>query len=179
MKPHLQNLLDRKVETFDSLIIGEEATYFLLWNLSGKLVGYQRYIFDGVKQPNKEELKNQTRIKYKTYISEGEIGVFGLHTVDMQTKVLYLTEGVFDALMLHNRGLSAIALLGSTLKGYKSWLRTLPYFLVAICDNDKAGKKLGSYADISFTTPAKDLNDMDNSEIDSFLQSIKISLFTM
>jgi hypothetical protein len=150
---------------------------FFLYNLSGKLVGYQRYNPNGTKKTSGNVSKDLW--KYFTYASKEDTGssiaVYGLDTYDMKSPILWITEGVFDVNKLHNAGQSGIAVLTNKPgKAMKSWLRTLPQKKIVIYDNDAAGKKLRSVADFSFTVPEgyKDLGEMPQSEVNEFVEGI-------
>ena len=136
----------------------EEAVTFLLWNLSGQCVGYQTYRPAGTKE------RNNIKGESKYYLMPGEedpngvrdarkrIAVWGLETY-VPGETLYVTEGVFDAAVLHTLGLPAIAVLANHPKKLRSWLRTLPNRTVAVVDGDSAGRKLGRVCDEMFECP--------------------------
>jgi hypothetical protein len=112
------------------MTITDEYVYFWLYNLSQKIVGTQRYYSLGIKHCNSATKKSELPPKYKQEIAKGENGVFGLHTYNKDSKYLFLVEGVFDCLMLHQAGLPAIATLTNDPKSLQSWLRSLPQTLV-------------------------------------------------
>lgn len=159
-----------------SIIIGDDCCYFILWTLSGKFVGIQKYNPAGEKKyrtaARREDLKSP-KLKYVTYVAEDEIGVWGLHTIKEDSSILFITEGVFDAAMIHNAGYPAIALIGNDQKQMLPWLKLLRYHKIAICDNDKAGLKLAKYGDEFHTfDKAKDLNDASEEDVNSFIFDI-------
>lgn len=155
--------------------VDEKYIYFYLYNLSGQLVGYQRYYKDGNK-----EFRNNDRddAKYYTRITHGAkgsmLGVYGLHTYHPQSD-LYLVEGVFDAIVLHRFGYSAIATLTNDPAHLKSWLSSLPNRIIAVPDSDKAGSKLSIYADTTVELPeGMDVNKMyTESRMDELLKRIR------
>lgn len=140
--------------------VGTDVTYFYLHNLSGKLVGYQTYRKDADKF-----CKNPKLAKYFTRISKNEVGVWGLHTTEPSDKVLYVTEGVFDAVALHNLGLPAVAVLSNNPKQLRPWLMSLAQEVVAVCDGDSAGRALMSVCDRAVVMPdGEDAASVNNLE---------------
>lgn len=167
------HLLDREMTDLSSTIVCEDCVYFLLYNLSGQLVGVQRYNPTGNKVNRNEERrikygKEVRNLKYVSYVSEGQIGIYGLHTY-RTNEDLYIVEGVFDCTILHNLGLSAIAVLTSDPKPFRSWLNTLPNRKIAIPDNDD--NRLTKYGDISFSLPSKvkDLNQFGTKKTEAWI----------
>lgn len=136
----------------------DDAVTFLLWNLSGQCVGYQTYRPAGSKE------RNNIKDESKYYLMPGEedpngvkdarkrIAVWGLETY-VPGETLYVTEGIFDAAVLHTLGLPAIAVLANHPKKLRSWLRTLPVRKVAVVDGDAAGRKLGRICDAMVECP--------------------------
>ena len=135
------------------VVVDEKYIYFYLYNLSGQMVGYQRYFKDGTK-----EFRNEDRAdaKYYTYISKAAkgsvLGVYGLNSYHPQTD-LYIVEGVWDAIVLHKFGFSAIAVLCNNPEHLASWLFAIPNKVIAIPDADKSGSKLIKYADSHVVLP--------------------------
>jgi len=147
---------------------------FLLYNLSGQLVGYQQYNPTAPKS-GKGGIKRKDQ-KYFTYVAKrykNLLGVWGLETV-RDEPFLFVTEGIFDAVKLHNEGLPAVAVLGNNPKTLRPWLQILKATkkIIVVADNDKAGKKLGNMGDISINTPEpyKDLGEMPQEEVLSWLK---------
>lgn len=145
---------------------------FLLYNLSGKLVGYQEY------NPRQQKLRNNGG-RYYTYITgrkyEREIGVWGVETIHSSKAYLFLVEGIFDAVKIHNTNEPCIAILGNAqTKAIKSWFRILRKKIIVICDNDSAGRVLAKFGTKSFSVPEphKDLGEMPQSEVDKFVGTI-------
>ena len=172
-------LYSRKVRDFSPIFLADECVYFKLWNLSGQLVGVQRHSPNGIKVSKSCETARKrgdsalNELRYLTYVSKGQIGIFGLHTYRVN-QLLFITEGVFDAIMIHNAGYSAIAVLSNDCKPFRSWLNTLPNIKIAILDNDPTGVKLAKFGDIAYKTPDpyKDLNEMPQDEVDQFIFNI-------
>lgn len=174
-----QHLKDRYMDVtrYTSVWVDEETqtATFGLYNLSGKLVGYQQYKPFGSKDHRQE--KDPRNMKYFTHATpEGKTKsavFFGAETVNMMTdKFLFVTEGVFDAVRIHNCNLPAIAVLSNDPEHLRSFLRSLPQVVVAVCDDDKAGRRLGRFADEVFVVPNSDLGDLSQTECDEFVSSM-------
>lgn len=142
----LQHLHDRHYDTaihkawWDD---EEEVATFPLWNLSGTLVGYQRYRPKG----DKKRFNNPYEGKYFTRLKDQKVGVWGLESWQF-TDPLFITEGVFDASRLTWYGYSAIALAtNDASQQLKNWLWTVRQMrpVVALCDGDKSGMKLAKH----------------------------------
>lgn len=156
---------------------------FLLYNLSGQLIGYQRYNPNG----NKKEHGDTLAAKYFTWVTKespatSKLAVWGVENIDKNNPNLYVAEGIFDAVKLKNAGLPAIAVLTNNPKLLKSWFTILNKHTVSITDNDDAGRKLGNITDETYPvpaglhteqgTPVKDLGDMSQSQVNKFLSDI-------
>lgn len=161
------------------------ATFFL-YNLSGQLIGYQFYNPRGDKKIRQNTL-DKSLLKYYTYVSghgsskEKNLAVFGLDTYDMNSPVLFVTEGLFDAIKVQNAGYPAIAVLSNDPRGdMKSWLMSLPHVIVAILDNDQnmSGNKLSKFAHYTFKTPDpyKDLGDMEQKTATDFIRKCLVTV---
>lgn len=118
------------------LDMDEAVLTVYLTNLSGQFSGFQQY------RPTVESkrLNDPRDARYFTYSQRGVNACWGLETLDRRKKDLFLVEGIFKASALHMLGYNALALLTANPKPMKSWLHTLPYNLIGIGDNDKAGK---------------------------------------
>ncbi len=155
------------------VIIDKESNVatFLLYNLSGQLVGYQRY------NPS-ESKKRDNAGRYFTFVgSEGEkkkLAVYGTESISPTVSYLFIVEGIFDCIKLHNGGHPAIAVLGNNQKILRSWLGILNKKIIAIIDNDAAGNQMKKYSQKSFTTPEpyKDLGEMPQEEVNKFIKEI-------
>ena len=163
-------------------VIDEETedVYFFLYNLSGQMVGYQKY------NPNYEKtgqsgLDNPRMAKYFTWVSDEDkgkkIAVWGLESTQFTDKFLFVTEGIFDAARIQEAGYPAIAVLcNNPSDSLKSWISTLPQKKIVIYDNDKAGRKLKKVGDFSYTVPSgKDANDLSPDEAKVFLENCLIN----
>jgi DNA primase len=135
----------------------EGVATFPLWNLSGKLVGYQQYRPFG----DKKKFNNPKDGKYFTYRKDKVVGVWGLESWNL-SNTLFMTEGVFDACRLTARGFSAIAMLANDLdSSTKAWLRAVRSnrCVVAVCDNDTAGRRLAKHGTVAHVVETGDLGD--------------------
>jgi hypothetical protein len=144
---------------------------FLLFNLSGQLVGYHNYRpFAAKNQKNDPKTS-----RYYTYITNKALSPWGLESYNWRNDVLFLTEGIFDACRLHNLGLPAIATLSNDPKKLASWLRIIPRRKIAICDNDRAGQELAKFADTPvYLTGTKDLGELTDKEVEDVIRTSKI-----
>lgn len=144
----------------------EGVAWFALWNLSGQLVGYQQYRPDGDKKNHNDPKSG----KYYTYAKDN-IAVWGLETLEYRHDVLFLTEGIFDAVKLHDLNLPAIAVLANNPRSIRPWLNSLARTTVGVCDNDPAGKALGKLCDHALhCTTEKDLGAMTPEEVREFVK---------
>ena len=179
MKSLNQHLLDRHCKAAmynNSLVLDEDnrVVTFLLWNLSGQLVGYQQYRPDCTDKAT----KNNPEKRYYTFLGEEgdenkarkRLGVFGIEMLKRGGRV-FLTEGIFDACRFHYYGFPALALLSNNPKPLKSFLSMLNRELIAVCDGDDGGKKLAKYGDIAVHCPkGKDVSDLTNDEFNKIIR---------
>ena len=167
LKQHLQSRhldLDLHRPMLDD---AEGVATFYLWNLSGQLVGYQQYRPLGDKKPN----NNPKLGKYYTYRKQPTLAVWGVESLDLSPNVVFLTEGVFDAARLTSRGYSALAVLSNNPSpDLRNWLTCLNRRVVAVCDNDSAGRKLAKFGDLVLFTEDKDLGDSSDEFVTKVLK---------
>lgn len=161
------HLINRRINPDNAGVFIDEdsrVATFLLYNLSGKIVGYQQYRPDSDKT-KKNDPKDG---RYYTYVSnEGEdtpksgkkhIALYGTETINrtkgvFEPRPLFVVEGIFDAAVLHYHGYAAVAVLQNDPKKLKSFFRALNRPTIAICDGDDAGNKLGKIADMKYSCP--------------------------
>lgn len=166
------------------LLLDEESNRatFLLYNLSGQIVGYHQYFPEGTKQIRNEEHRRD-ELKYFTFVGDegGDLGrkagkkklaVWGIETVKQEHDTVFIAEGIFDAVKLQNLGLAAIAALANDPYPIRPFLKALSKRVVSICDRDDAGRRLASLADLAFSVPEPyhDLGDMPQDAVESFLK---------
>lgn len=143
----------------------EGVATFYLWNLSGQLVGYQQYRPLGEKRPQ----NNPKEGKYYTYRGLPTLAVWGVESLKYPGS-LFVCEGVFDACRLTEVGCAAVAVLSNnTGWDLKNWLSCLNRRVVAVCDNDAAGRKLAKFGDDVVYTFEKDLGDSSEDYVNSLV----------
>lgn len=152
------------LELYNSVVVDEEneLTYFLMYNLSGQLLGFTKYNPNG----DKKVRNNPKEGKYYTICTKDTLAVWGVETLYFRKDILCVTEGIFDACRLHNLGLPAVATMSNNPKHIKSWLHSLNRKIVAFCDGDSAGRYLAKYGDEAVFLPeGRDLGDLSNDEV--------------
>lgn len=133
-----------------------DVATFLLYNLSGQIVGYQQYNPAGEKKPQ----NNPKTGRYYTYKKQPTISVFGVESLHLTPGIVFLTEGIFDACRLTELGCSALAVLSNDpTPDLKNFLTCLGRQVVVIADNDKAGCKLAKFGHDVVFCKDKDLGD--------------------
>lgn len=164
---HIDIKLHRPVIDFET-----EIVTFYLYNLSGQIVGYQQYNHRGEKNNKKSGTNNKLTGKYFTYTRKDTVSVFGIESLKLTDGPVFITEGLFDAARLTERGQSAIAMLANNPpRDYGNFLAFLNRPIVAVCDNDAAGRKLAKYGDYIETTPdSKDLSDASDDYVNYLIQ---------
>lgn len=147
----------------------EGVATFPLWNLSGQMVGYQQYRPDADKKRDNHPRES----RYFTWRKNKVVGVWGLESWKF-SPTLFITEGVFDACRLTARGFSAVAVIGNDLDhSTEKWLSVVRAHrrVVAICDNDAAGRKLAKYGTVSHVmTDGKDLGETSEEYVTNLLK---------
>lgn len=172
-----QHLLGRNLDPdrYTSVVAVDRVVTFWLQNLSGKFVGYLEYKFD--KEKHHEDYPRSERkyyphvpAKYDGKVKMVPLAVWGLETVRWDDPLLFVVEGVFDAVALHCLGLPAIAALSCNPNHLDSWLLTLPMKKVVVSDDDLAGRKLENHGDTFVRMPdGKDPGDMSLPELREML----------
>lgn len=134
----------------------EGVATFFLYNLSGQLVGFQQY------RPSASKSKSNSprNSRYFTFRKAPTVAVFGVESLDLTPGVVFVTEGVFDAARLTSLGVSAVAVLSNNpTSDVKNFLACLGRRVVAVCDNDAAGRRLAALGDVAVFTEGKDLGE--------------------
>lgn len=152
-------------------IVDEENNIvtYLLYNLSGKIVGYQQYNPNGGKGKNNYNCKEHG--KYYTYRKSPTVAVWGVESLYQSQGVIYVTEGLYDAARMTEKGQSAIATLcNNPPKDYRNWLMMLNRPIVAVCDNDAAGRKLAKLGHYVEVVPESDLGSASDSYVNHLIQ---------
>jgi DNA primase len=173
MQTIVENLQSRHMDIPRPGLILDETNNiatFWLYNLSGELVGYQRYNPNADKQK-----KNDPKGRYYNYIvPEGQkkkIAMWGMESLSLNSRILFVTEGIFDANRVHLAGFPCVAILTNNNPSFKAWFKATGRRVIAILDNDKAGEKVGGLVHESYVVPEpyKDLDEMPQSEVEAFL----------
>lgn len=145
----------------------EGVATFYMWNLSGQLVGYQQYRPTGEKKPQNSPREG----KYFTYKKQPTLAVWGVESLHLTPDVVFLTEGLFDAARLTERGFSALAVLSNNpTPDLANWLACLNRRVVAVYDNDVAGRKLAKFGHQAVCMDSKDLGDSSDEEVTELLK---------
>lgn len=162
---------DLEISLYSDIIISEDAVVFPLWTLSGRLVGYQQY---KPFQPKKSKTLPLEERRYDTKITRYDgkhvaLTAWGLQLLPKSKRTpIFITEGIFDAAKLHKLGLPALAVLTSDTKYLQSWLWSLGYEIIPVCEGDEAGLKLESLSTHSrtiFLEKGYDLGDLSLEKI--------------
>lgn len=171
----LNHLKDRRLDTsiYSGVWLDEEneVATFGIWNLSGQLVGFQQYrhLADKGRKPKPSDMR------YFNIAGKEGVGskllAFGVELLDIKQKTLFIVEGIFDVAPLHNRGVNALAVMTNNPTHLKSWLHSLGYHIVALCEGDKAGRQLATVADEAIYLPTgKDPADMSDEWFDNIVK---------
>lgn len=127
-----------------SICENEKSATFVLYNPTNKkLRGYQKYNpFNTSKKMN--DVENGRYYTYQPKVKGvGDSAVFGLEYCDnVEGNLLFVTEGVFDAVRILNEGHNAIAILSSDASRYLlKELEGLGGEVVWCGDDDDAGNR--------------------------------------
>lgn len=190
METVAENLKRRKVDPSHPHVFVDEAgrvATFLLFNTTGKFVGYQTYRPD---ESNKKAKNHPKEGRYYTYVvDEGDanprvakkhLAVWGVDSVKKASwnNPLFVTEGIFDAAQLQSLGFAAVAVLQNNPKKLKSWMRALATTTVAVCDGDDAGAKLGNMTDTFVTCPfGHDVSSLGETNLDKLKSLLSMGLY--
>ena len=146
-----------------------QVVTFWLWSLCGALVGFHQYNPDGSKKVDNHPRNG----KYFTYRKYPAVTVWGVESLQFGGPV-FLAEGLFDAARLTKLKRPALAALSNDPDpGLKNLLKCLNRPVVAICDNDKAGKKLAKFGDWVEVMTEKDLGDSSDEQVVELLNRWK------
>lgn len=146
----------------------EGVAVFPLWNLSGRMVGYQQYR----PSANKKKCNDPKMSRYFTYRKGRVVGVWGLESWNL-SNTLFVTEGVFDATRITSLGYSAIATLSNDIDdSTKNWFKCIKTnrFVVAVCDNDSSGLRLAKCGHESHVVEIGDLGSVPEEYVVNLLK---------
>jgi hypothetical protein len=161
-----------------NIVIDEEsgvATFFL-FSQTGKFLGYHSYRPSGPKAREGKGF-NPKDLKYYTHAVPGELPFFGTESLLFHDKLLFLVEGVFDAVKFHALELPCLAVLGNDPLRLRSYLRATGRMVVGFCDNDLAGMNLARSCNVYFKAPGKDAGEMTKQELKE--QLLNATLFEL
>lgn len=167
-----EHLIKRNVDLdlHEHLFIDEEerVATFLLTNGAGHITGYQQqYRPDATK----EKRNNPKEGRYFTYRTKSTIAFFGFESMFFRDDVLFITEGIFDAVRLTKLGQPAIAVLSNDPDtDMRNYLSCLNRKVIAVCDSGKAGEKLASCGDISIIVSNGDLGDASEDYVEQVIE---------
>ena len=171
------HLLERHIDFNRTKVYLDHAqnlATFPTFNLSGQMTGYQQYNPLGDKKIHNDRLKS----KYYTFIGDNfAYQVWGLESFNYRNDVLFIAEGIFDAVRLINFNFPAIAALTCTpCPDFIQWLKVINRRVIAILDNDDSGNRLKSSAQESYRVPDpyKDLGDMPNDDVKAFISKVEL-----
>lgn len=170
----LQHLHSRRLDTSLHRVWVDEnegVATFPLWNLSGQMIGYQQY------RPcaNKQKANHPKMSRYFTYRKNKTVGVWGLESWKL-SNTLFVTEGVFDACRLTSLGYAAVATLSNDVDdSLKRWLWTVKKsrWVVAVCDNDSAGRRLAKYGHLSHIVESGDLGSASDEYVRNLVKNYR------
>lgn len=159
---------------------------FLLWNLAEQLVGYQQYNPLGSKELRGTE-KNRNDLKYFTFVgyegdpaelggqkrAERRIGLWGTETLAWAGGYTFITEGIFDAVKVHNAGHPCLAVLANDPQQLRPFFVALGRIVFPVIDRDAAGARLAKFGDLHLVPPEpyKDLGEMSQEDVDRLIGS--------
>lgn len=157
----------------------DRCATFMLYNLSGQLTGYQTYRPDHDKEKHNDPRDGRYyTFRMKTSHDNGRkdttaIAVFGIETLYYRPDVVFIVEGIFDAVRLHNVSLPAIATLSNDPKHLTGWLESAfsGRTKVVIPDNDTGGQRLAKFGDVVINLqPGEDVGSLTDDQIDQLLR---------
>lgn len=134
-----------------------DVARFPLRNFAGMMTGYIQYRPEGEKKA-----QNAEHGRYYTFITKGEIGVFGTESLHF-SETIYLTGGMFKASTLHRLGFAALHVSSVSPKVLKHQLYILNRPYVAIGDNDDEGRTFARRFG-GFTSPV-DVDEMSDADV--------------
>lgn len=150
----------------------EKCATFILYNMSGNLVGYHQY------RPlcDKKCDNNPKNSRYYTYKKQPTIAVWGIESYYISDGPIFITEGLFDAARLTNKNQTAFAVLcNKPSKDYYNWFKSLTRPIVVVCDNDSAGKELSNFGDyVHHIQDFKDLGDASDDYVNYLISKYKM-----
>jgi hypothetical protein len=160
---HLHHRCKQPAEHLGVVDAEQELFTRYIYNLSGQVVGYQAYNWRADKKPKKDVTG-----RYWTWLSKTDgkttaLGVMGLEHVRWG-ETLYLVEGQFEQATAAAYGLNCVAVLTNNPKHLRNWVAAYPAPVVALCQDDAAGRKLANLADRAVMLP-RDLDELNQEQV--------------
>lgn len=180
MDKNLQNHLEeRGCTNSQGVILGVDTAYFLLYDILGRVVGYQHYNPSGTRdhkgKPKNEELRYYTYLSDYLFQNNHKSSLWGYQHLNFNKSVIFLVEGIFDAYKVINAGYNCLATLGnepSVLKEQLFLLR-VTHTIIVIADDDSAGRQLLKYGHKGYTCKGgKDLGELSQQDASVFLNGL-------
>lgn len=175
-----QHIADRGyLEGMPNIVVDydNEVVVFLLYSTTGVFIGYQNYFW-------KAEKERSNKGRYFTWLTEEykPMSVWGWHSLSKfsEQDVLFIVEGMWDAVRVHGAGYACLAVLTATPQKQtieyikqNSWRRTK----IGLIDNDENGAGLGvaKFFEHNSITPKpyKDLGDMPPHIASAYLEGVR------
>jgi hypothetical protein len=162
-RQHLQHRCKAPAEQLGVVDTDNQLFTRFIYNLSGQVVGYQAYNWRADKKP-----KNDVTGRYWTWLTKTDtkttmMGIMGLEHARWG-ETLYLVEGQFEQATAVAYGLNCVAVLTNNPRHLKNWFSCYPGPVVALCQDDAAGRKLANLADRAVMLPA-DLDELDQEQV--------------
>jgi hypothetical protein len=155
----LEHLKARKcdVDLYPGFSCENDVAIFPLFNFGFKRTGSIYYRPDGAKR-----VQNDEKGRYYTYISPGEVGIFGLESLNF-SDTIFLVSGIFKSTALHRLGFTALHVSSVSYRNLKPQLLVMGRPYKAIGDNDAEGAQfVRRYG--GFQSPM-DIDEMTDSDI--------------
>lgn len=118
-------------ELYPGMGYDEEVARFPLHNFAGKMTGVIQYC------PNADKIRDN-RGRYITYITAGEVGVFGVDSLSNPGPI-FIVGGMFKAATLHRLGYASLHVSSVSPKSLRPQLQLLHRRFFAIGDADVEG----------------------------------------
>lgn len=151
----------------------KELVSFPLFNLTGEFIGYQRYDHSAPKiRSNNGRYYTYIGKKYRPDKRTPPIVFWGMEYFKSAEDILFVTEGVWDAVRVIEAGYPAIAILcNDPNRQFLRWFSMVSSHLitVALLDQGIAGDMLKKSTKVSLDLPVPDFNSFTPVEAKEFL----------
>lgn len=171
IKDHLiERHVDFHVHRFIYISEEERIATFLLTNGCGTISGFQQYRPDSDKTRHNDPRDG----RYFTYRMKSNMSFFGYESMRYREDILFVTEGIFDAVRLTKYRQPAIALLSNDpSQDVRNYLSCVSRKIIAVCDSGKPGEKLKKVGDEVITLDEGDLGDASEEFVRSIVEHYK------